>query len=62
MAYLGCILGCIVESKWLGHLAQPEEYQPSLFFKTVDAVISGLGIFPLMAGSFVVSKTASFQY
>ena len=57
MAYLGSIIGCIIEKKLfdsskIGNYV----YKPGFVHRSIDSIISGIPLFPLMAGSFLVSK------
>lgn len=60
MAYIGCIVGCIIESKL--YAGQAASYSPNLICRSIDAVIAGLLCLPMIAGSFFVSKTTSFAF
>ena len=62
MAYLGSIIGCILEKRYydsskIGNCL----YKPAFVYRSIDSIISGIPLFPLMAGSFLVSKEYSFE-
>ena len=61
MAYVGCLLGCIIENR-LYKAEESSAYNPGLIYKSIDAGISLLPMLPMMAGSFLVSKQASFAF
>ena len=59
MAYFGLLIGCIVENKLFN---KPAVYKPNLFYRNIDAAIALIPMFPLLAGSYLVSKQQSFGF
>ena len=55
--YLGSIIGCMIEKKFFDSSKFGNcVYKPGFVNKNIDSIISGIPMFPLMAGSFLVSK------
>lgn len=60
LAHVGAYVGLIVEQRLFPqHVVA--EYRPDFIYKCIDFFLSGLPMVPLLAGSFIVPKKASFD-
>ncbi len=64
LAFIGSVIGCIIQNKYFGdnETEKQKVKDSSLMFKSIDAILAGIPMVPLVAGSFLVAKTNSFEY
>ena len=60
--YLGSIIGCLIEKKLFdSSKIGCSDNKSGFVHKSIDSIISGIPMFPLMAGTFLVSKKSTFE-